>query len=112
MTHFKIALGAVAIFSLLFVFATQRKPEPVMARFEEANWDTAVLKKADRLEPKPIVTERIIPDPPERSVPPVVELPVPVQRKVVEKHRRHVSNVCERHGMRKVNYGRRWRCRK
>jgi hypothetical protein len=115
MKHLKLALGGAAAMSLLLVFFASRDAPKPASKFDDAFSETnpAILKKSDRIIPlsKPIVTERVIPDPPE-SVPPVVERPKPVPREDTEKRRRHVSNVCERHGMRKVTIGRRWRCRR
>lgn len=116
MTHFKLAMGAVAMLTLLIVFATQRIPVPEKIievpsnKFDDAiNATTqsgneyAVLKKADLERPPKIVqTERVI-------VPEETPTPPPKERR---HNHSEGKDVCARHNMRKVTYGRTWRCRK
>ena len=133
--------GGVAIFALMTVFAIQRLPgetaAPPAPTVEEARFDaawadlfqTAVAKRQDRVrqielvssDPKPVQTERIMPDVPAAAPPVVVvqeeEQPAARPRR---HHRIHTasadtgSNVCTRHKMHKeiTRGGKSWRCRK
>jgi len=115
-------LAAIGVaFPLLVVIAIQMipAPAPVKAeeRFDEAwqdNMRVIALRKADTITtaPRLVVTERVVPDAP-ASVPPVAEPPEDAPPLVV-KRRRHVNrgDICARHGLRKVQTGRNWRCRK
>lgn len=126
----RLALAGVGIFTLLMVFAVQRSPAPADAaeedRFDEAWIDimrplalkTADIEHTASTEPKPVVTERIIPSAPDgapTSMPPVLAVvddddkPSPASR-----HRRQPRDICSRHNMRKVaiRSGKSWRCRK
>ena len=92
-------------------------PEPkAETRFDET-WSETVrvigLGKADRLtmESKPVVTERIVAVPAALNVPPVA-MPVEADKPAVRRRRHVAVDVCTRHGLRKVTYGKRWRCRK
>lgn len=138
MTPAKALCGGAAIFSLMAVFAIQRLPgEPAAPTVEEDRFDaawadafqTAVAKKQDRIrqiemvstdDPKPVRTERVMPDVP-AAMPPVMvqeeELPA------AKPHRHHRirtasadtgSNVCTRHKMHKVvtRGGKSWRCKR
>lgn len=57
-----------------------------------------------------------VPTPYSRATPvpevPVQTIPVKVARAEPVSQPKPKSDVCSRHGMRKVHYGRRWRCRK
>jgi hypothetical protein len=124
-----LALAGVAVMAPLFAWAVRSPPVPVKAAsaFESRYVDLpmAVAKKQDRLEPETRIV-RTIP-----IVQPAVDKPVdkpveiaaidpeqvierPVTRKRVRgtRHRVRTANVCTRHGMRKVQTGRSWRCRK
>ena len=73
------------------------------------------LKKADLLRtlattPKPVVTERISPDPPV-SVPPVAAPSDEEDKPLVVKRRRHVD-ICRGKGKRYTKGGKSWRCRR
>jgi hypothetical protein len=123
-TLFKIALGIGAAASLLAFVGVQRMPtperivveKPTLAKFDET-WNQAAgattLKAASlaSTEPKPV---RIIPiDPGPKTVPPIVITQEDVVTKPKIRHARveRHSDVCSRHGMRKVQRGRSWRCR-
>ena len=97
---------------------------PIEEGFDDA-WNDSLkvvaLNKANMArvaiapDPKPVVTERILPpsDTP-AIVPPMIVLSPPSKRS-----RRHVTaptkptkDICARHNLRKVTVGNRWRCRK
>jgi hypothetical protein len=149
LTPLNILLACAAMFALLMIFAMQRGDDArAEASFDKAwadQFQTSVAKKTDvdrqarviLTEPKPVPTERIVPDAPpvtvstlSPSAPPVVEpdeegerpavirkrkRPIierpAAEKKVVEK--KAESNVCTRHGKRKVvtRGGKSWRCR-
>ena len=119
--------------ALAMVFAIQRWPtekridvaKPTLSEEIVAAAQTSVVeKRADRIisltatEPKPIATERVRPDAP-ASVPPVItveETPKPseTRRRRHSTASREGSDICSRHGMRKVETrgGKSWRCRR
>jgi len=72
----------------------------------------------DSLAPKVVRTIRITKDAlePPQEVEPVAEAPLPVPRPhttIKPKVRPiRVADICARHGMHRVDYGRTWRCRK
>ena len=72
--------------------------------------------KADRLDLKPVATVRIIPEAPAPLVPLMMpDLPPPhatVTPPMPHTAPQVVSDVCMRHGLRKVYVGRGWRCRR
>ena len=68
------------------------------------------LKKADRLPSEPEIAAPAPSSSVPVIVPPVPKPPVPDTQ--VVRHGRATSDICTAHGMHKVNYGRRWRCRK
>jgi type IV secretory pathway VirB10-like protein len=129
MSPIKILLAFSAMAALLMVFAIQRLPgderiEVPKAQFiETLPAQTSVATKSDpiriidtiRPEPKPVVTERVVPDAPGRE-PPVAKVDEEAtERPAVRRMRqaRAESNVCTRHNMRKVMVGKyRWRCRR
>jgi hypothetical protein len=124
----------------MMVFAIQRLPgetvEPAAIPSErfDAAWADAfqtavVAKKQDKVrqiemvattDPKPVLTERVMPDVP-AAVPPVVVQEDEEQPAVKRRHHRirtasadTGSNVCTRHNMRKVvtRGGKSWRCKR
>jgi len=114
-------LAAIGVaFPLLVVVAIQMTPAPApvkaQERFDEAwqdNMRVIALRKADTIStaPRLVVTERVAPDAP-ASVPPVAEPPEDAPPPAV-KRRRHVNrDICAKHGLRKIQTGNRWRCRK
>jgi len=131
MTPLKILLAFTAMMSLLMVFSIQRIPgdEPIVVptpSIPAADAQTTVVPKSEArvvdmskpmalasTEPKPVVTERVVPDAPERAPPvaAVEEDEQPAVRRV--RRARAESNICTRHGKRKVmtRGGRSWRCR-
>jgi hypothetical protein len=81
-------------------------PPPAPVPLEEVR--VIPLKKADRLPSQPEIAAPA----PSSSVPVIVP-PVPKPSVPSEvKHGRATSDICTAHGMHRVNYGRRWRCRK
>jgi len=92
--------------------------------FEERWWPGEGLPDAqgsppvDLLAPKVVRTIRITKDAvaPPQEVEPVAEAPLPVPRPhttIKPKVRPiRVADICARHGMHRVDYGRTWRCRK
>ena len=129
MSPIKMLLAFAAMTSLLAVLAIQRLPGddrievPVAQFVETPPAQTSVATKSDpvriietvRPEPKPVVTERVVPDAPGRE-PPVAKVDEEAtERPAVRRMRqaRAESNVCTRHNMRKVMVGKyRWRCRR
>jgi hypothetical protein len=131
----RVLIGAAVLAVLSPAFAIWGIPVPqdkivveaaAEARFDEAWKDTmkvVELKKADQIrnialstEPKPVLTETIVPaDSGPASAPPVIGS---LQDKPVVQHRRRHArsekqDVCQRHGMKKKMVGRyRWRCQK
>lgn len=55
--------------------------------------------------PVPVKVERIVAAPTPKLEPVVTEPPVKVERRIKR-------NICTRHGMRKVQIGKRWRCKR
>ena len=121
---FQAALAGAGCFVAVVVVAIARIPIPVdpivieASRFDTAwtDFNQSTVKKTDRIIPltasKAVVTERIIPDAPV-GVPSVIA-PAEADKPVVQ-HRRRIEkrrDTCARHGMRKVQIGKRWRCRK
>jgi hypothetical protein len=127
LTPVKIGLGFIGMFVLLITFAMSRIPEGVVDVVEtprQDQFDTAwldvmkplALKKGDlerqRVvdEPKVVATVPVPVDAVEEEpaqVPPTVRKTKAVP---VVNHRH--SDICQRHNMRKVTIGKRWRCRK
>jgi hypothetical protein len=125
-------LALTALVGVTVAFAPREIPKPVAQsvviapehRFETA-WveivQTNVARKANKEPiriipipgPTPVRTERIVvaADVPVSMPPVAVSLD---SDKPVVQRRRHVDRrgICARHGMRKVAYGKRWRCRK
>lgn len=119
MTVFKVMLAGAALWPVLFLLASQRDPPtpaPTITPDTLAErWpETQIAPKADRL-PIAVAAE---------PAPLAVEAPVRVAAARTDvlqtvgataSVRRHIeSNVCTRHGMRKVEThgGRSWRCRR
>ena len=105
-TPFKIIMGFCAMAALLMMFAIHRIPVAENTR----NVKNVELKTADTVrvinmskaeEPKPIITERVVPDFPAKA-PPII---------VMESDD---DGICTRHHMRKVyiRNGKSWRCRR
>jgi hypothetical protein len=114
----------------MVVFAIQRVPsaERIVVPKPNLQVEAEPLKKQDRVreiqiarpvvastEPVPVKTERIVLDPPESKVPPVLVVddePTPVKRTRARVADR--GDVCTRHHMRKVitRGGKSWRCRR
>jgi hypothetical protein len=91
--------------------------------FEERWWPGEGLPlpqaspPVDLLAPKVIRTIRITKDavePPQEvsAVPEVVPLPEPWPAIRLKPRSIRVADICQRHGMHRVDYGRTWRCRK
>jgi hypothetical protein len=125
----------------MMVFAIQRLPGETAAAaptVEEARFDaawadtfqTAVAKKQDRVrqielvsttDPKPVPTQRIMPDAP-ATAPPVVLVQEEEEQPAVKRRSHRIrtasadteSNVCTRHKMHKVvtRGGKSWRCKR
>lgn len=134
MSPIKTLLAGAAMTSLLMVFAIQRLPgderievpAPQMLQESVHKVDRAPVRRieTDRVvamaEPVPVTTERIRPDP-APAVPALVALPEDAldETGTEPKYKRRVrqaraeSNICTRHGKRKVmtRGGRSWRCR-
>jgi hypothetical protein len=125
----RVLIGAAALAGLSLAVGIRSIPVPqdkivvdaaAETRFDDT-WKNVIraveLKKADRIrsislspEPKPVVTETIIPDKP----PEIASLQ---DKPEVQHRRRHAraeaGDICQRHGMKKKMVGRyRWRCRK
>jgi len=124
MPALKLAFGSVAILSVMVIAATERDPPRPVASVPDLIQDrwiipepqlTELLRKADRLPFPPIVQ----PAGPAAVSPAAEPLPSPAvipelkPRARTNRHH-HASDVCTRHGMRKVTThgGRSWRCRR
>jgi type IV secretory pathway protease TraF len=93
-------LSIIGLVVLLFTFVSYRA---VNSKEDEVKADAFIKYGLARIDvPKPIEVERVV------LVIPPETVPVPVPKPVMKKAE---SNVCTRHGMRKVTYGRRWKCR-
>jgi len=117
MIAFAAAAGITAI--------SIRQADPVVQATREDQFDEAwndtmkvtELKKADLLrivgsQPKPVVTERVHPDPP-ASMPPVILPSEEEDKPPVVKRRRHAAvDVCRGKGKRYTKGGKSWRCRR
>ena len=104
-TPFKIIMGFSAMTALLMTFAIYRIPVAKNTDVKNVELKTAdtvrVINMSKAEEPKPIITERIVPDVPVKA-PPVI---------VMESDD---DDICTRHQMRKVyiRNGKSWRCRR
>lgn len=119
-----LALMLLVVFQPPLTMPKKTEPPPsgsttAPSRFEDRWFDRTqvpVLKANQEPIPvvvKTVVTERISMSDSAApvSVPPVAVAPEPDKPRV--QRRRHVSsNVCTRQGLRKVFYGRKWRCRR
>jgi len=141
LTSLKVLFGGAAILSLMMVFAIQRLPgetvEPAAIPSErfDAAWADAfqtavVAKKQDKVrqiemvaatDPKPVLTERVVPEPNTASGPITAQMPATEETARNRdstpsiKHRSTAeSNVCTRHKMHKVvtRGGKSWRCKR
>ena len=130
---YKIGLGGAAVMALAITLAIGRpvaKAEDQYAndftnpitqqwadRFEAAVREKYSIAAAQDL-PRVVPIERVVPDVPAK-VPPVLlidedaEKPAAPRKKRSLERRAEVSNVCTRHGKKKVeiNGGKSWRCR-
>ena len=128
---FKTGLVVLAIAAAMVVtIKVRRTPAPAVkaaeleAKFDSAwadSFQTAVAKQQDRIrvielastEPKPVVTERVVPPDTPVTAPPVL---VVQEDKPVPRHRRFAEarDVCARHNMHRVTThgGKSWRCRR
>jgi hypothetical protein len=104
-TPFKIIMGFCAMTALLMTFAIYRIPVPEntdnVKNVELKTADTVrIINMSKAEEPKPTITERIVPDVAVKA-PPII---------VMESDD---DDICTRHHMRKVyiRNGKSWRCR-
>jgi len=109
-SHLKLTLGGAAVLSMIMVFAAGRSPSVVAEEPSfDANWREAAvavtLATTQIPEPKVVKTEIVLPE----IIAKPEELTPKLKRKLVVMERR---DVCARHNMRKVQYGRRWRCKR
>jgi hypothetical protein len=125
-----VILGGAALLALVITLAFARQsPAPVAVASPPAEQEP--LKKQDRVpvrvvaiealkkamsEPKLVPTETIRAEPPPTIIPPIVQVqedePAPKRRRVKAATVKRSTDICQRHGMRKVQYGKRWRCRR
>jgi len=130
LTPVKIGLGFIGMFVLLITFALTRTPDNIrvsVASSQENQFDDAwtdimkplALKKGDlerqRVavpEPKVVATVPVPVDAVEESEPIAPALTVGKKVKAMPAKQRGHSDICQRHNMRKVTIGKRWRCRK
>ena len=127
---FKIALGGAAAMALVITLALGRSPSPAQDQKAFEAWaarladDQPTLKKADQI--RVVSTERIIAEPIVQEaavptkVPPIIRTDEDDKGEKPKRRKHHRvrvadagSNVCTRHGKRKVeiNGGKSWRCR-
>lgn len=98
----------------------QASPEPLVPQRDavEARWPLTLLPEERRVRVIPITRPPPAPEPPAPVAPAPVPTPVaaqadqPAMPVPPRRKRMVVSDVCMRHGMQKVHYGRTWRCRK
>jgi hypothetical protein len=133
--HWPATMGLACIPLVVFSVAAltrPARPPPAPAptasfrdHFREAVTDVALAKPREDLQPvtKKVRTERIVapapapvvqPSPPPPAVEQPFEEPTPVPRHR-QRHRiikRASLDICARHNLRKVHYGRTWRCRR
>ena len=124
----KIGLGGAASLALVITFAVGRSPSPAQDRKAFEAWaerlaDDQPLKKADQI--RVVSTERIVVEPIVKEVavptkvPPIIQTDEDRGEKPKKRRHHHIrvanaeSNVCTRHGKRKVTThgGKSWRCR-
>jgi len=109
-----VVFGASALFSLMIVFATRSEEPPIVAAVEESDqfadiWREAAVNTALKSaslrvpnEPKVVQTEVVLP--------PIIATPEEITPKLKKKLILK-QDICERHGMKRVEHGRRWRCK-
>ncbi len=100
----KTTLVVTGFLVILFTFISHRTVGSKQEIFDQANAETLIRYGLAQIDvPKPVEVERVV-----MVIPPEAPLPVakPAKKEKVE------SNTCTRHGMRKVTYGKRWRCKK
>ena len=112
-----MVFGASALFSLMIVFATRSDvPQTVAATvsvgeddsfydiWREAAVNTALKSASLRVpnEPKVVQTEVVLP--------PIIATPEEITPKLKKKLILK-QDICERHGMKRVEHGKRWRCK-
>jgi hypothetical protein len=114
--------GVVIVMLTMFVALPRlptmsEKPRPVVVApavaTETISFDDVWSKKTDKLKVVEI-TERIVPNLNGAPVvvPSVAAPSEPLDKPVVQRRRHVTHDICKRHGMRKVHYGPRWRCRR
>jgi hypothetical protein len=125
-----VILGGAALLALVITLAFGRQsPAPVAPPLVAQD---EPLKKQDRISPPRVIaiealktamnneklvpTETIRPPEPPTIIPPIVQVqedePAPKRRRVKTASVKRSADVCQRHGLRKVQYGKRWRCRR
>jgi hypothetical protein len=123
MTIFKLAVGAAALWPVLFLLASQRDhptPPPIVASDTLAErWPAEDLPRADRL---PINPPAPVAEPTPLALATAADIEQSRAEKPRERHEparaRHKParerNICTRHGMHKrvTHGGRSWRCRR
>jgi type IV secretory pathway protease TraF len=97
-------LSIIGLVVLLFTFVSYRA---VSSKEDEVKADAFIRYGLARIDvPKPIEIERVV------LVIPPETVPMPAPKPAVKSEKKIESNVCTRHGMRKVSYGKRWRCKR
>jgi hypothetical protein len=91
---------------ILFTFISHRTVSSKQEVFDQTNAETLIRYGTAQINaPKAVEVEKVV-----LVIPPEAPLTVPIAKPA--KKEKVESNTCTRHGMHKVTYGRRWRCKK
>jgi hypothetical protein len=102
----KTTAGIVAVLVLTFTLISHRAVSSKQEVFDQANAETLIRYGTAQINaPKAVEVERVV-----LVIPPEAPLTVPIAKPA--KKEKIESNTCTRHNMRKITYGRRWRCKK
>jgi hypothetical protein len=116
-----VVLGGAALLVLVLTVAFGRQSPAPVAAVAQQQEDETPAKKQDRLMPprdfgiEALRSAMSTPDPrpvtvqTETILPPVVQVQARPTKVASVKR---VTDVCQRHGMRKVTIGKRWRCKR
>ncbi len=104
----KVTLVATGFLVLVLTFISHSTISSKQEVFDQANAETLIKYGLAQIDvPKPVEVEKVV-----LVIPPEAPLTVPIAKSAKKEIKKVESNVCTRHGMHKVTYGRRWRCKK